>query len=431
MVDTWNVNIDIYGLIYEAIKKLDYSLEYAEDRVKLVHNIINEINKDGILDDFLSSEGYRKKQVKNKNSFLAETEPLSKLLMRFSYYIDFPKYNNENDKKNKTIKKLPTLSGEKYKNAALKEGITDNFNKIRNNEILDIDFQNKAKKKDRNFRLAPKQEITDKDRQEYKELDEYYRFLLLLNNILGMKKGVDAQTRQKIHEQIAEKDGDNYLRMLKRIRKELKKELPLIKDKIRGTIYFKKIDKGHPEYCLDNDTGYVDEKGEYVLVSENKVELNNPKHIFALIDNYADLKDGCWDKPESDLWVLLFELENLIEKTDLEPYEKDIIILKIDGLTGEEICKEINKKYHMTLSEDNLSRIYNTYIPKKIANTYDVLYEEWLYTFKVKGRYKKCVKCGEIKLINNDRYFGKDSRNKDGFQSICKKCDNYRKNCKK
>jgi hypothetical protein len=430
LADTWNVNIDINGLIYEATKKLDYSLEYAEDRVKLVHNIINEVNKAGVLDEFLSSEGYRKKQVKNKNSFLAETEPLSKLLMRFSYYIDFPKYNNENDKKNKTIKKLPTLSGEKYKNAALKEGITDNFNKIRNNEILDIDFQNKAKKKDRNFRLAPKQEITDKDRQEYKELDEYCRFLLLLNNILGMEKGVDAQTRQKIHEQIAEKHGDNYLRMLKRIRKELKKELPLIKDKIRGTIYFKKIDKGHPEYCLDNDTGYVDEKGEYVLVSENKVELNNPKHIFALIENYADLKDGCWDKPESDLWVLLFELENLIEKTDLEPYEKDIIILKIDGLTGEEICKEINKKYNMTLSEDNLSRIYNTYIPKKIANTYDDLYEEWLYTFKVKGRYKKCNKCGENKLLN-ERHFYKEPKGKDGFKNTCIKCLVFEKNCKK
>jgi hypothetical protein len=159
--------------------------------------------------------------------------------------------------------------------------------------------------------------------------------------------------------------------------------------------------------------------------------LNNPKHILAIIDNYSILKESCWDKIDSDLWYIIYEVENLIEKADLEPYEKDIIILKIDGLTGEDICKEINKKYNMTLTEDNLSRIYNTYIPKKIANTYDDLYEEWLYTYKVKGKYKKCRKCGEIKLISNDRYFGRDSRNKDGFKSICKKCDSYTKNCKK
>ena len=432
MSNKWLVDIDINNYIYEGLKKLDYELEFAEDRNKLVKQILDDLDKDGLLTNYFSSAGYIKKQIKNKNSFLAETEPTSKLLARFAYYLDYPKYNNKDDKENDRNRKKEyyTLSSDKLKNAPHKEGLTEDI-KIKENQIIDIDFKNGTKKKDVNFRLVPKQTIAEKDRKEFWELDEYCLLLEQLNKILGLENGISKEEREAIQKRIIENKGENYFRMLKRIRQELIKELPLIKDRLRGTIYFKKLEKGYPVYDLENDTGYVNEQGEYVEVSENKIELNNPKHILAIIDNYSILKESCWDKIDSDLWYIIYEVENLIEKADLEPYEKDIIILKIDGLTGEDICKEINKKYNMTLTEDNLSRIYNTYIPKKIANTYDDLYEEWLYTYKVKGKYKKCRKCGEIKLISNDRYFGRDSRNKDGFKSICKKCDSYTKNCKK
>jgi hypothetical protein len=179
---------------------------------------------------------------------------------------------------------------------------------------------------------------------------------------------------------------------------------------------------------LNNDTGYINEQDEYVLVSENKIYLNDEKHIFALIDNYSDLKEGNWDKPDSDISILIYELENLIDQTEFEPYEKDILIMKIDKLSGEEICAEINQKYGIGLTEDTLSRTYTSYIPKKIVETNNRIYEEWIYTYKIKGKYKTCRKCGETKLIVNDKYFGKDTRNKDGYKSFCKKCDSYTKN---
>jgi hypothetical protein len=414
------VDIDINKYITSGIRKLDYDLEFAEDRNKLVWEILNELNEDGTLSKYFSSDGFRMKQIKTKNSFLSESDPISKLLLRFSYYIDFAKYNNQDSKDKEMQDKLDTLSYYKTKQQSGAIGLSEDLVKIQS-QIVDVDFQNQARRKDKNVRLIPKQTITAKDRMEYPELNEYALFLEMINETLGFVKGVSKERQFTMQDKIARKYGDNYLQMLKRIRSELQKDLPLIKDRIRGTIYFKKLDKGSPVYDLDCDTGYVNEQGDYVEISENKIELDNPQHLFALMDNYAELKEGVWDKPDSDLWILLHEFENLVEKSDLEPFEKDILIYKIDKMTGEDICLEINSKYEMELSERNLSRIYSEVIPKKLVDTYNEIYEEWLYTYKVKGNFKQCKKCGENKVLN-ERNFYKEPKGKDGFKSTCIKC---------
>jgi len=45
--------------------------------------------------------------------------------------------------------------------------------------------------------------------------------------------------------------------------------------------------------------------------------------------------------------------------------------------------------------------------------------EEFYYMYICKGKYKKCSKCGEIKLVQR---FAKDSSRKDGYDPRCKKC---------
>jgi hypothetical protein len=420
-LDKWNnVKVDINKVVYEGLKKLNYTLEYAEDRNQLVHSILNELDKDELLSKYFSSEGYRKKQVKNKNSFLSESEPLSKLLLRFSYYIDFAKFNNQEHELAEKKDKLPTLSIYKQNRKSDAIGLSEELQQI-NKRIIEFDFNNPAKRSDKNVRLMPKQEVNEQDRKEVKELDEYMKFLEFINTTLGFVKGYSDEKRKPIQDAITAEYGENYLRMLKRIQTELNKEIPLIKDNIKRTIYFKKLEKGSPEYNFDNDTGYFNENDDYVLVSENKIELNNPQHLFAIMDNYASLRDGVWDKPYSDLGILLYEFEQLVEKSNLEEYEKDIMIYKIDQMSGEEIQKKINKDYYIFLDEDKLSRIYNTYIPNKIAETYNQQYEEWLYTYKIKGEYKTCKKCNEVKLAK-EKYFSKKSDAKDGLHPYCKTC---------
>ena len=47
----------------------------------------------------------------------------------------------------------------------------------------------------------------------------------------------------------------------------------------------------------------------------------------------------------------------------------------------------------------------------------------WHFTVEEKGTWKKCSKCGQIKLAHN-RFFSKNSASKDNFYSICKECRN-------
>ena len=46
-----------------------------------------------------------------------------------------------------------------------------------------------------------------------------------------------------------------------------------------------------------------------------------------------------------------------------------------------------------------------------------------------KGKWKRCSRCGEIKLANNI-FFSKNGSSKDGFYSICKDCRNRKKDIK-
>jgi hypothetical protein len=50
-------------------------------------------------------------------------------------------------------------------------------------------------------------------------------------------------------------------------------------------------------------------------------------------------------------------------------------------------------------------------------------YLNWYYLEVEKGQYKKCGRCGEIKLAH-PKYFSRNRPSKDGWYSICKCCRN-------
>ena len=47
----------------------------------------------------------------------------------------------------------------------------------------------------------------------------------------------------------------------------------------------------------------------------------------------------------------------------------------------------------------------------------------WYYTNVERGHWKKCSRCGEVKLAHNN-FFSKNKSSKDGWYSICKECRN-------
>lgn len=409
----WLVDESVYEKTYQYISLLDYDIEFAEDRVQ---KVIEVLGQDSWLVDYVSSLGFINKQVKTKTDFLCDNDAFSSSMARIAEYIDFAKFNNQEDKDNGIERDVDkTVDASKVDSFAY---VSD----VEGATPVKDDYKTKVKKG--KFKVQTKQMITDKDKEDFIEIARVCEVIQYLEVVLGNAKGVSKDQREAIQKQIIMEHGKTHLYQLKSLLKELRKEVLYMKDRLRVTIYMKNLEKGSTEINYDCDTGYMDKNSDcYCLVSENKIDFKNQKHIFAIIDNMYELNQLCADKPDSELWTILYDIKKLITASkDIKELEVDILLMKIEGYTRDEICEYINNTYGTSYTVKNISKIYRTDIPKKIANAYADLYEEWLYTYKIKGKYKTCTHCKEVKLATN-KYFSLDKSNSDGLRVYCKPCD--------
>lgn len=161
------------------------------------------------------------------------------------------------------------------------------------------------------------------------------------------------------------------------------------------------------------------------------ISLMNPKHVSALLCNYSKLKEQSYGNFYTDGYYLMQVLDELIEKTLKEQYPLyySLLIYKIDGKQNLQIQQLLEKEHDIKHSVQYISSLWRNKIPKLIAETAEKDFLEWYFTEKEKGKWKKCSRCGQIKLAHN-KFFSKNSSSKDGFYSICKKCRNTKKNRK-
>lgn len=188
-----------------------------------------------------------------------------------------------------------------------------------------------------------------------------------------------------------------------------------------------------PIYCMNAIKSFSKiDFDENVSISRNdEIEDNslvsffNPKHISALLCNYSRLKEDAWGKFYSDSYFLMEDLDTLIEKTlrDSYPMYYDLLIYKIDGKQNLEIQSLLNQKHNVKHSVEYISSLWRNKIPKLLSEQAQEDYLIWYYTTQKKGKWKKCSRCGEIKLAHN-KFFSKNKTSKDHFYSICKCCRN-------
>ena len=85
--------------------------------------------------------------------------------------------------------------------------------------------------------------------------------------------------------------------------------------------------------------------------------------------------------------------------------------------------EKIQEEFGIKHSVEYISSLWRNKIPKLIASEAEDRLLNWYFLNEMKGKYKKCSRCGEIKLAHN-KYFSKNKTSKDGFYSICKCCRN-------
>lgn len=151
--------------------------------------------------------------------------------------------------------------------------------------------------------------------------------------------------------------------------------------------------------------------------------------VKAFLHNYSKLKTSSDQKIQTDMYWILQDFERLADKAlqEREPMLYDIMLYKIMNMQNKDIQKKLEQDYGRTYSVEYISSLYNNKIPKLIAAEYEKEELLYHYTFVEKGKWKKCNRCGQVKLLHPIFFSKNSSSSNNGFYSICKECRNSKK----
>ena len=355
--------------INEEHIKMDYSLQTPAERQNLVEEII--------------------KQTPPKKLTSSYLEKLA------DYILDAITKQERKEKKILTDNRMVTVN----KRETSLEGLAG---KLENGE----DGIYNMITNDKNIILTPKVSITEQDIAE----------------IPGLRELRDEI--EKIEEQAARASGKKAY-LLKKQAIEMRQDQYVIKNAYKKPIYCMNLIKSLNKIDLSEKIT-VNECGE--VSSTGIINLFDEKHISILLCNYVKIKENCWADFNGDIMWLMMDLERAIDGALKEKYPLyyDLVIYKIDGKQNQEIQELLEIKHGIKHTVEYLSCLWRNKIPKIIA---DFNQEDWLlwhYTIEEKGNWKKCSRCGQVKLAHN-RFFSKNKTSKDSFYSICKECRNKRR----
>lgn len=346
--------------------KLDYSLETPEERNELVKKIINNTPSEQLTPRYL--------EILSDYIIFAmdKQERKQKQILTDNHMVTV----------NKRETSFEGLVGR------LENGEDGIYNMIAN---------------DKNIIFTPKFQITQQDIAEIPELKQ---LVDAIAEVEKAKKKAVGKKKFLLKKQLIAMRQDQYV----------------IRSAYKPPIYCMNAIKSFSKIDFDEN---VSISGDDEIEDNSLVSFFNPKHVSALLCNYSRLKEDAWGKFYSDSYFLMEDLDTLIEKTlrDSYPMYYDLLIYKIDGKQNLEIQSLLNQKHNVKHSVEYISSLWRNKIPKLLSEQAQEDYLIWYYTTQKKGKWKKCSRCGEIKLAHN-KFFSKNKTSKDHFYSICKCCRN-------
>ena len=348
------------------MKKLDYTIKSYADRLKLVEEILEENPNPNeayleLMGDYLINAIEKEEKANGLRTTLTENRLV-------------------------TINKRETS----FEGLAsqLENGEDGIYNMITN---------------DKNVIFQPKVVITKRDVETIPNLKELREAIKDWEAMLKKATGRDAYLIKK-----------NII--------EMRKEQYVLKNAYYPPMRATKVPSPKKYIPLDDDYTF-DEEG---FVIPSGVSLCDPRVCQAILCNYSRCKQDSEGQFDGDLWYLMIDFDNLAERAlaDYPLYDR-IVEYKIDGMPNVEIQEKIEEEFGIKHSVEYISSLWRNKIPKILASQAEDDVLDFHYLVKEKGQYKKCSRCGEIKLAHN-KYFSKNKTSKDGFYSICKKCRNQK-----
>ena len=258
--------------------------------------------------------------------------------------------------------------------------------------------------------FQPKVTITKKDLDEIQPLRQLREAINVWEAKLKVTEGKDAF-------------------VIKKALIEMRKDQYIIKNAYRRPIVPNKLTRStHVIMLPDETSSFDDEEGCPI---PKGVSLLNPVVCSAILCNYSRLKEDSFDRFEGDLYYLMLAFDEIADKALKEyPLYEKIVECKVDGLQNTQIQEILQMEFGIKHSLEYISSLWRKKIPKLIASQAEDEYLYWYYLNIKKGKYKKCSRCGQVKLAHN-KYFSKNKTSRDGYYSICKKCRNSKNKTKK
>ena len=257
--------------------------------------------------------------------------------------------------------------------------------------------------------FQPKVTITKKDLDEIQPLRQLREAINAWEAKLKVTEGKDAF-------------------VIKKALIEMRKDQYVIKNAYRRPTVPNKLTRSTHVTILPDETSSFDEEGYPI---PKGVSLLNPVVCSAILCNYSRLKEDSFDRFEGDLYYLMLAFDEIADKALKEyPLYEKIVECKVDGLQNTQIQEILQMEFGIKHSLEYISSLWRKKIPKLIASQAEDEYLYWYYLNIEKGKYKKCSRCGQVKLAHN-KYFSKNKTSRDGFYSICKKCRNSKNKTKK
>ena len=258
--------------------------------------------------------------------------------------------------------------------------------------------------------FQPKVTITKKDLDEIQPLRQLREAINVWEAKLKVTEGKDAF-------------------VIKKALIEMRKDQYVIKNAYRKPIVPNKLTRSTHVIMLPDETSSFDDEEGYPI--PKGVSLLDPVVCSAILCNYSRLKEDSYDRLEGDLYYLMLDFDEIADKALKEyPLYEKIVECKVDGLQNTQIQEILQMEFGIKHSLEYISSLWRKKIPKLIASQAEDEYLYWYYLNIKKGKYKKCSRCGQIKLAHN-KYFSKNKTSRDGFYSICKKCRNSKNKTKK
>ena len=206
-----------------------------------------------------------------------------------------------------------------------------------------------------------------------KDYYDFYEYLKEESKRLWNTKGLDRKTVIKRGK-------------IKKMLPEIKKDMLEVKKQLQMPIIWKTPlkDSGEPDYDM-----------------LDMFDKNVVKELLK-VHKQVDLQD--------DLSCILVDLENLINKVEFTDRQKEVLNMWRNGMCIDDIAKDLKVR------QNTISKTLNRAV-ESIIRKYEEEYENWYYLNIRKGTYKKCNKCGEVKLVSQF-----DKNGKKGLKSMCKRC---------